>query len=425
MARILVATIPVAGHVGPFVPVVRMLKAAGHQVTWYTGKKFAKAPQSAEVEHAPYQKAIEFDDANFDATFAGRESLKGLDQLRFDMKHIFIDSAPGQLADLRELAAKVQPDLVLCDPGMIGAILLSEETKVPCGVLGILPLIVSSSDAAPFGLGLPPANGFVGRLRNGLLNFLVQRVLFGAVQKHWLQMRTRVGMAATGWWMDAAFERIAFWIQPTVPSFEYPRRDLPSTVHFTGLVPSEAPAGLEDPPFWSELDGSKPIVHVTQGTLANLEPRLFRPAIEALANEDVLVVISTGRRSPSELGLDELPANARVATFLDYGRLLPKLSAMVTNGGYGGVQAALRHGVPLVVAGMSEDKPEVAARVAWSGAGINLRTETPRAEAVRDAVRRVLREESFRQNAQRLAREYESYDALALIRAKIDAAIGA
>jgi UDP:flavonoid glycosyltransferase YjiC (YdhE family) len=30
---------------------------------------------------------------------------------------------------------------------------------------------------------------------------------------------------------------------------------------------------------------------------------------------------------------------------------------MVTNGGYGGVQAALANGVPLVVAGATEEKP--------------------------------------------------------------------
>ena len=47
---------------------------------------------------------------------------------------------------------------------------------------------------------------------------------------------------------------------------------------------------------------------------------------------------------------------------------------MVTNGGYGAVQRALIAGVPLVVAGNTEDKPEVAARVECFGAGVNLRT---------------------------------------------------
>ena len=69
---------------------------------------------------------------------------------------------------------------------------------------------------------------------------------------------------------------------------------------------------------------------------------------------------------------------------------------MVTNGGYGGVQMALSQGVPLVVAGTTEDKPEVAARVAWSGAGINLKTAAPTPAQVRDAVRALLDDQRYR-----------------------------
>ena len=58
----------------------------------------------------------------------------------------------------------------------------------------------------------------------------------------------------------------------------------------------------------------------------------------------------TGRRAPP------LPANARVAGLLPYDQLMPRLSAFVTNGGYGGLNAALAHGVPVVVAGDTEDK---------------------------------------------------------------------
>ena len=58
---------------------------------------------------------------------------------------------------------------------------------------------------------------------------------------------------------------------------------------------------------------------------------------------------------------------------------------MVTNGGYGAVQRALTTGVPLVVAGDTEDKPEVAARVEWFGVGVNLRTGVPTASHGRSA----------------------------------------
>ena len=84
---------------------------------------------------------------------------------------------------------------------------------------------------------------------------------------------------------------------------------------------------------------------------------------------------------------------------------------MVTNGGYGGTQLALAHGIPLVVAGNTDDKMEVAARVSWSGAGINLRKKRPSAAAVRAAVRKVLVDPAYRASAQHIAQDFARYDA--------------
>ena len=104
-------------------------------------------------------------------------------------------------------------------------------------------------------------------------------------------------------------------MQPTIPSLEHPRSDLPDNVRFIGMIPAEAPRDWVAPSFWHELDGSRPIVHVTQGTISNAEPVLIAPALEGLANEDVLVVVATGGRAPDSLGLSNLPPNARVHTF--------------------------------------------------------------------------------------------------------------
>ena len=94
-----------------------------------------------------------------------------------------------------------------------------------------------------------------------------------------------------------------------------------------------------------------------------------------------------------------------MASFLPYEDLLPRTDVVVTNGGFGGVQQALAHGVPLVVAGATEDKPEVAARVSWSGAGVNLRTGSPSPARVRRGVRRVLDRPTYRREAARLQAE--------------------
>ena len=72
---------------------------------------------------------------------------------------------------------------------------------------------------------------------------------------------------------------------------------------------------------------------------------------------------------------------------------------------------ALAHGIPLVVAGETEDKMEVAARVEWSGAGINLRKQRPSPGQVRDAVKEVLANPLYRDNARRIQADFAKYDA--------------
>ena len=109
--------------------------------------------------------------------------------------------------------------------------------------------------------------------------------------------------------------------------------------------------------------------------------------------------------------------------YIPHDVLLPMVDVMVTNGGYGAVQRALAAGVPLVVAGDTEDKPEVAARVEWFGAGVNLRTGNPSAGEVRRAVRDVLGGQGYRTAALRLQCEYGRRDGVAEIADLIDEVI--
>ena len=109
-----------------------------------------------------------------------------------------------------------------------------------------------------------------------------------------------------------------------------------------------------------------------------------------------------------------------MADYLPYEQMLPYVDVMVTNGGYGGVQQALRHGVPLVIAGTSEDKAEVAARVAWAGAGINLKTDRPATQDLSNAVATVLREARFKRAAMTLSQQYRELDPALALKQAVD-----
>ncbi|HWO17729.1 MAG TPA: nucleotide disphospho-sugar-binding domain-containing protein [Kofleriaceae bacterium] len=426
MARLLVATVPLTGHVHPMLLLVRALVARGHHVQWYAAKKFARAIQATGAAFAPMRAAHDWDDAEIEAALPALRGTRGLARVKAQLRAMFIDPAPDQLRDLEALAGEARPDAILADQAHLGAALLAEKHGLPWAGLGISALMAPSIDTAPFGSARRPARAGEPRWIYRLLNWLIFRVLFRGVNRAYQRARAAAGLPPTE---RTYFEVMAprLYLQPTVPAFEYPRSDLPAQVQFIGpLVPSGAPAAAR-PPWWSDLAAARargtPIVLVTQGTLATDPRELIAPALRALADEPVLVVATSGA------AIEEPPANARIAPFIPYQALMPLLSAVVTNGGYGGVQMALAAGVPLVVAGGSEEKPEIAARVQWSGAGIDLRTGRPKPARIRAAVRRALGEPGFRDRARAIAEDMAVCDAPArgavLIEQLIEPPLGA
>lgn len=405
MASIIIATVPAHGHVTPLLSVAGRLRERGDRVRFLTGLRFADVVGDAGAEHVPLPEEAEFNDLQDVAqAFPERVGLKGAKALAFDVEHVFVRPARAQHDAVMALDAAEPADVLLVDPAFVGGAFVGAHAlgdRPAVLVCGVVPLTIASRDTAPYGMGVTPMRGPVGRLRNAVLAQLAARTVFrsaeGAADELHRQLFGRSLQFPVLDWPRHA-EAIA---QFTVPEFEYPRADAPAGLHFVGpICASGAQAPL--PPWWDDLDGSRPIVHVTQGTFANRDYRqIIAPTLEALAADDVLVLVSTGGR-PLET-LPALPENARAATFLPYDVLLPKTDVYVTNGGYGGVQHALRHAVPIVTSGGKEDKPEVAGRVAWSGAGRRLRTETPRPAAVRSAVHAVLDDPSYRTKAQAIA----------------------
>ena len=411
--RVLVATVPQTGHVQPMLLVARALIEAGHDVTWYAATKFAARIAAVGARFAPMNAALDWDDADLDAALPALRGSRGLTRVKLQLRELFIAPMIDQLRDLDALIGADRPDLILADQAHLGAALAAERHALPWVGLGISALVIPSADTAPFGVARPPARHALDRLHHRALSWLVDRVLFRAVHRAYRAGRVQAGLAAGE---GTYFEVVApdLFLQPTVPSFEYPRSDLPPQVQFIGPLIPPASTTAPLPAWWADVTAARAagtaIVLVTQGTLATDPRDLIGPGLRGLAGQPVLVV-ATSAAAPRDVGLATWPANARVAPYIPYQALLPHVSVMVTNGGYGGVQMALGHGVPLVVAGGSEEKPEIAARVAWSGVGLDLRCGRPRDAAVRRAVRRVLAEPTYAARARVLADECAGHDA--------------
>jgi UDP:flavonoid glycosyltransferase YjiC (YdhE family) len=137
---------------------------------------------------------------------------------------------------------------------------------------------------------------------------------------------------------------------------------------------------------------------------------LIGPTLAALANEPDLLVVATAGGRPIDAIPGPIPGNARLAQYLPFEWILPKVNVFVTNGGYGSVNQAMSFGIPLVTAGLTEDKADVNARVAWSGVGIDLAINEPTPQALREAVRTVLDKPNYRSRASLMADEFNGID---------------
>ncbi len=335
--------------------------------------------------------------------------LSGLRAANWGIKRAFIDPIPSQVADLQRILADFPADVLLSDQVFAGAEAVHELGGPLWATLGISALTLSSRDTAPFNTTLPPSTSLLAQLRNRLLYALLNRVVLRDATSHANYIRWTLGLPPL---RRSLFDLASpyLYLHSSTPAFEYPRSDLPGQVHFIGPLLPQAPEQFDPPAWWCDLHGERPVVLVTQGTIANNADHLLVPTLRALADQHVLVIATTGGTPADRLGIDP-PINARVEPFVPFAALLPHVDVMITNGGYGGVQFALAHGVPLVVAGTTEEKAEINARVAWSGAGINLKTNTATPDQIRTAVHVIQAEPCYRHHAKRIGADYAQHNA--------------
>lgn len=405
MASIMLTAMPFAGHARPIRAVAAELVRRGHDVRVYTGRSYVEQFEEVGARGVPWQVAPDFDERDYAATFPRMRERKGFRQVLINLQDLFLGTAPAQLTDLLAAHAREPWDLLAGDPMAMGTRFAAEHLGSPWATVSPIAVWLPGKDVPPTGLGLTPRPGVVGQVRDGVLGAVSgtgTRVLTRLYQ------RTRRAVALPP--DDETFATM--WYSPELvvgagsPGLDYPRSDLPPHIRFVGDLTDDGappPAGPL-PEWWDDvLHAEVPVVHVTQGT-ANVDPRdLILPTLQALADREVLVVVGLGHRTAPLPG--PLPANARVAAMVPYPHLLPHTDVVVTNGGYGGVLQALRHDVPLVVAGGDLDKPEIAARIGWHRAGVNLRTGTPTPEAIARAYDDVVTDPVYRATAARLGRE--------------------
>lgn len=413
MSTFLFASIPVPAHTSNPTPFAQRLLERGHTVLWYAGQAFHPQIAGLAATPLPYVEADDFSGHRLEDHFASINGLEGPAAIKRAFADVFVGQAPQRVADLRRIVAEHEPDVILADALMYGVGLLHELGGPVWATFGDGPLPYFEPDNPPFGPGLRPMPGRLGRFRNRGFGWVTTNLVFGDASRRYAEIRADLGLAPA---VRAVQEMWSPYLhlQGCTPAFEYPRCSVPPEMHWVGALRPDPPRWTP-PVWWDEIESSvRPVILVSQGSIRPDMTELVAPTVRALAGADVLVVVTTGQAEPADVEAaigGPLPANVRCARFIPYDVLLPHVSAFVTNGGYTGVTLALAHGVPLVQAGKTEEKAEIAARIRWTGVGVALGTTRPSAAAVHRGVRAVLTEPSYATAAGRVQAEMARHDA--------------
>jgi len=149
----------------------------------------------------------------------------------------------------------------------------------------------------------------------------------------------------------------------------------------------------------------RPLVYVSLGTVINDRPDFYKKCIEALGETDLDVIISCGNTvDPETLG--KLPGNVRVYPRVDQLGVLSAADVFITHCGMNSVSESLYMETPMVLCPTTGEQKAVARRVAELGAGMALNDGS--VGAIRDSVREILENATYREAAEACGKDLRS-----------------
>jgi UDP:flavonoid glycosyltransferase YjiC (YdhE family) len=383
MPSILLAALNGSGAAANLEPLIRELLLRGHTVHVLSDPAVAARVEALGAGFVPV--------ADPTLPSVGQRAaspLARLRRLRPNVRATFLDPIPAQWAAVQQVLAETRIDVVLTDLMFFGAGILAalpRHERPPLVALGLVPPPDPDIDVAPYGMGLPPQPGAMGRIRNVVLARFVVGPMLAVLDEEFRDLvRTHTGhdVCGTPWQLAAAAD---VWAQATVPRFEYPRATPPANLRMVGpLSPVEESA----PPEWWDPRSEPPVVVVHADGRLPLD-HVVVPTIESLQHADSITIVTGASRERTELAYRRpLPSNVHFEPVVPWSRLIPGRTLSVSTGDYVHVQHALRAGIPVIVCGASEPQLETKARVAWSGVGIDVPEARPTSEMIAEAIER-------------------------------------
>src|SRR3954453_1627034 len=359
---------PFPGLYRPMLPLAHALAAAGHDVAFASGE-----PVAGEAEGEGF------------SAFRGRLSLDSVEPLARSVRQRAAELPPSQIRPFVFMELFVRVELEPRADDLLGIVQRWAPDVVVHDVADFAAPLVATIIGVPY-----VEHSYGPAIQNEVI-----RAAGDATAPYW----TSHGLAP----------------HPLVGFYRYLYLDVcPASLQLPGTV-TGAVQGIrtietrppETQPAWLDALRGLPIVYITLGTVYNQNLGVFQVLLDGLRDEALNIVVTVGKQNdPAVLGRQ--PSNIQVHQFIPQELLLPQCAAVATHGGAGSTLGALAFGLPLLLVPQGADQFYNADRVVAAGAGVQLLPDSLTADSARDAVRMLLRDDTFRQAADRIKNELDA-----------------
>lgn len=366
--KILIVVPPLTGHINPAIEVARRLAAQGHEIVW-------AAHLDVLRKHLPRDEAEAYslhNLSNFDmgSVMATSHTVKGLASVKYFYDSIYLPLAEYTYSEVLEIAEAECPDFIISDHQMLSGALVAHKMALPW-----VTLITTSASTLRI-------------LEN------IEQWIYDKVQS----LGKRVaGIRAVQRLDFSPFTNIVFSSRELVGEN---KELIDAPLSFVGpCVNSRRPNNLFD---FSRLDPNRKKIFVSLGTVS-LERtlRFYQVVMEALANEDVQVIMAAQAE-----WFNEIPDNFIVESPVPQVELLKHMDLVVSHAGHNTVCETLSEALPMVLAPIRDDQPVIAQQVVAAGAGLTLRFGKVSAAAARDNILLALSNASYRKGAEKIRQSF-------------------